>query len=102
MSIKGYMITAQRPNHRITRNSQHFKFLSSTKPQNFEEEEDISSDDDDYEEAPREVQNQIPAAERRQYPGRNRQRPSYFHEEPFQVKQKRSEMRSMKSIIKQM
>ena len=83
MSIKGYMITAQRPNHRITRNSQHFKFLSSTKPQNFEEEEDISSDDDDYEEAPREVQNQIPAAERRQYPGRNRQRPSYFHEEPF-------------------
>ena len=57
--------------------------MSSIKPQNFEEEEDLSSDDDDYEEAPREVQNQIPAAERRQYPNRNRQRPSYFHEEPF-------------------
>ena len=66
MSIKGYMITAQQLKHRITRNSQHCNFLSSIKPQNFEEEEDLSSDDDDYEEAPREVQNLISAAEHRQ------------------------------------
>ena len=57
MIIKGYMITTQRPNHRITRNSEHFKFLSSIKPQNFEEEEDLSSDDNNYYEATVEIDN---------------------------------------------
>ena len=31
-TIKGTMITARRPNHQITRNVQHFKFLSKTLP----------------------------------------------------------------------
>ena len=71
------MLTASRPGHSITRNIQHFKFLSTTEPRNFSlggEEEDLDIED----EQPKTVQNEL---QQKKYPRReNRRRPNYFHE----------------------
>ena len=75
---RGTMLTASRPEHSITRNIQHFKFLSTTEPRNFSlggEEEDLDIED----EQPKTVQNEL---QQKKYPRReNRRRPNYFHED---------------------
>lgn len=78
-SIKGTMITAVRPNHMITRNCSHFKLFIGHANSNTKSDED---DDELSETAGHtttiENQREIEAA---RYPTRNRDRPSYYHDE---------------------
>lgn len=77
--IKGTMITANRPNHTITRNCSHFKlFIGSS---NFADKRD--DDDDGLSEhagiTTPDGDNREKEVDR--YPTRNRDRPSYYHEQ---------------------
>lgn len=78
VAVNGSLVTAERPNKRVTRNSSHFKLFhgkvthedSSEDPSNSEEE----LDDDDMERIPV----GLPAEPPRRYPARRRVRPRYF------------------------
>ena len=82
------MITARRPNHQITRNVQHFKFLSKTLPvtkQNRTEPDQAISfpeeaDEDRNENVPSQNLNDNPENNVGRYPNRIHVRPNYFHE----------------------
>ena len=78
-NIKGTMLSAQRPGHTITHNTQHFKFLSRQRPKNFgqgvdddsENDDEVSTNDNEYQER---------LDSRKTYPTRQRRRPQYLHE----------------------
>lgn len=76
--VQGTKLTASRPGHTITRNVQHFKFLSKLKPTNFDQEGEEEDDIDtpgEYETTTRPTELYV-----RKYPQRIRRRPDYFHE----------------------
>ena len=82
---RGTMLTGTRPGHSITRNIQHFKFLSKTEPRNIftrgeEEDLDIDVERPNQPTVENEVlQNNDP---QKKHPRReNRRRPNYFHED---------------------
>ena len=86
--IKGSMLSASRPGHKITRNKQHFKFLSRSVPLNYKQGGD-NNDDDEFDDFDTDVTNKnhptpsINFREMKQYPSRIRNRPAYFHEQHY-------------------
>ena len=89
--IKGTMISAHRPGHTITRNIQHFKYLSQREPQIYRQGGDNDDDEDDYDDIVTRKANEVdqPLVEPRngiqehpkRYPTRERKRPEYLHEQ---------------------
>ena len=78
---RGSMITASRPNHLITRNIDHFKFLSKKQPPQFAQQNDSEYDfefdpalENNHERAP--TQGRV----RKTYPRRLHRPPDYYHE----------------------
>ena len=84
--VNGSMLSASRPGHNITRNKQHFKFLSHSIPENYKQGGD-NDDDDEFDIAITNRNHPTPpihiVEQAKQYPTRIRNRPDYFHEQHY-------------------